>query len=154
MKNMKSSYGLLRTYGVLISRQHLTEPVVAAESARTCTWRLAECGQIRSLRRIALYFGLYVVTLGGHHHGGDLINPLFIHIYFTSLPYNTVLILDSNRLENCLLSQLTWTDLVHALRVCWIQIAPAIDPNRLYRWGLTGNSSRDGETPKVCPATR
>ena len=44
-------------------------------------------------------FGLYVVTLGGHHHGGDLINPLFIHFYFIPHPYNTVLILGSNRLE-------------------------------------------------------
>ena len=46
-------------------------------------------------------FGLYVVTLGGHHHGGDLINPLFIHLYFIPHPYYmyTVLILDSNRLE-------------------------------------------------------
>ena len=43
---------------------------------------------------IASYFGLYVVSLGGHHHGGDLINPFFIHLYFIPHPYNTVLVLD------------------------------------------------------------
>ena len=37
--------------------------------------------------------------LGGHHLGGDLINPLFIHIYFILHSYNTVIVLDSNRLE-------------------------------------------------------
>ena len=58
------------------------------------------------------YVGLYVVTLGGHHHGGDLINPLFIHKYFTYPPYNTVLILDSNRLEK--LPSIT-IDMAHAI---------------------------------------
>ena len=74
--------------------------------------------------------------LGGHHLGGDLINPLFIHIYFILHSYNTVLVLDSNRLEK--LPSITidvdmWTDLVHALRVCWVQIVSAIDLDRLYR---------------------
>ena len=71
--------------------------------------------------------------LGGHHLGGDLINPLYIHIYFILRSYNTILVLDSNRLENYLLSRSRSDDLDHALRVCWVRIVSPIDPGCLYR---------------------
>ena len=51
-------------------------------------------------------FGLYVVSLGGHHHGGDLINPLFIHFYFIPHPYNTILLALLHLLQLLLLSLL------------------------------------------------
>ena len=54
-----------------------------------------ECKDCNVLQRLWALYG----DLGGHHLGGDLINPLFIHIYFILHSYNTVLVLDSNRLE-------------------------------------------------------
>ena len=64
------------------------------------------------------------------------ISTHYLFTFFIPHPYNTVLILDSNRLEK--LPSITidvdmWTDLVHALRVCWVQIVSAIDLDRLYR---------------------
>ena len=78
------------------------------------TVNLRACNRLKIHRPKALW--ALNGDLDRHHRSGDHLNPLLFHFYYhlSSIQY-TAYCQNSNRLENCLLSRLTWTDLVHAI---------------------------------------